>query len=183
MKELAKQEFPIIYLVDEELRTHFADLRDVIILYYSSAQIPNNALLKLLEENFSDFEERFPTFVKEIEIISSELIEHSNIMTLQDIQRRLKAYSPEETIKILQSSEIVDILKKNSIEFISSFGLVTDETIKKVEDFLKENKRIGLDSLKKQFPDIKEALISICQNLGCSVRWKSIDEVEIVCTK
>jgi hypothetical protein len=182
MKELAKQDMPIIYLVDEELKTHFADVRDVNILYYSSAQIPNNTLLKLLEENFSDFEERFPIFVKEIELISNEIVDQSSIFSLQDIQRRLKAYSPEETTKILQTPDIEDILKQKSIKFISSFGLVTDEIIKNVEEFLKENQKIPLDTLKEQFPEIKEALISVCQSIGCSVRWKSIDEVEIVFT-
>ena len=180
MKELAKQELPIIYLVDEELKTHFTDVRDVNILYYSSAQIPNNILLKLLEENFSDFEERFPIFVKGIELISNEIVEQSSTLSLQDIQRRLKAYSPEEAIKILQAPEIEDILKQKSIEFISSFGLVTNEIIKNVEEFLKENRKIPLDTLKEQFPEIKESLISICQSIGCSVKWKSIDEVEII---
>ncbi|NPD88389.1 MAG: DUF790 family protein [Asgard group archaeon] len=183
MKELANQELPIIYLVDEELKTHFTDVRDAKILYYSSAQIPNNILLKLLEENFSDFEERFPIFTKEIKLISNEIVEQSSTLSLQDIQRRLKAYSPEETVKILQLAEIEDILKQNSIEFISSFGLVTNEIIKNVEDFLKENQKIPLDTLKEHFPEVKEALISICQSIGCSVKWKSIDEVEIIFTK
>ena len=72
MKELAKQELPIIYLVDEELKTHFTDVRDVNILYYSRAQIPNNILLKLLEENFSDFEQNFFQLIRSVEHTSQK---------------------------------------------------------------------------------------------------------------
>ena len=183
MKELSKHDLPIIYLVDEELKTHFSDLRGVTILYYSGAQIPNNNLLKLLEKKFSDFEERFPIFVEEMEKMSKEIVEKTQTLSLQEIQSRFKSYSSEETVKILQSSEIESILNRDSIEFISSFGLVTTAVIKSVGEYLKDKKKISLDALKDQFPDIKEALISISQNIGCNVKWKSIDEVEIIFTQ
>lgn len=180
MKELANQGLPIIYLIDEELKPHFTDLRDVSRIYYSGTQIPNNTLLKLLEENFSDYEERFPIFIEEIQEISDEIVNLSTTMTLQELQRRLKAYSSDETLKIMQDKEVSDILERNSIDFIPSFGLVDSKIIKEVNNYLEKNPRVNLDTLKKDFPKIKEALISICQSLGCNVKWKSIDEVEIV---
>jgi hypothetical protein len=158
-------------------------LRNVNILFYSGNQIPNNNLLKLLEERFSDFEERFPSFVKVVEEIAQEMITQTNSLSLQDIQRRLKAYSTEETVKILETPEIESILNKNQIIFITSFGLVNNNTIKSVKDFLTEKSHISLESLKNQFPEIKDSLISICQNVGCSVKFKSINEVEIVYPK
>ena len=180
MKELANQELSIIYLIDEELKQHFTDLRDISRIYYSGTQIPNNTLLKLLEENFSDYEERFPIFIEEIQEISDEIVNLSTTMTLQELQRRLKAYSSDETLKIMQDKEVSDILERNSIDFIPSFGLVDSKIIKEVNNYLEKNPRVNLDTLKKDFPKIKEALISICQSLGCNVKWKSIDEVEIV---
>ena len=80
----------------------------------------------------------------------------------------------------MESEDAIKILKNHKIILLPSFGLVSNSIINTVEEFMTKVKKIPLSSLKEQFPDYKDALIAICQTIGCSVKWKSIDEVEII---
>ena len=58
--------------------------------------------------------------------------------------------------------------------------LVSKGIITEVEAYLKQVRRILLESLKDKFPKYKEALIAISQYIGCRIHWKSIEVVEII---
>ncbi len=179
MQELDRANIPIIYLVDNELKQNFLELRDIKIIYYSSNNIPSKELAKLLEKTYSDYEARFPMFVEKVEDLISLLEEEVHTVTLTQLNEKLETYTVDETIKVLQSSEIQQILQKNSIIFLKSYGLVTKKIIDEVNDFLKSCTRIPLNDLKNKFPKYKESLVTICQFLGCKIHWKSFDDIEI----
>ena len=180
MKELSSLGVPILYLVDKEISVHFNDVRNVIILQYTGTSVPSKELLNILDSYYSDFEERLPNFRKTISNICSELKESNSLRTLQQIQESLGTYSSDETDRVLNNSEIKEIVDSNSIILITSFGLVSASITKEVRSFLKQVKRISLDNLKQKYPRYKEALIAISQYLGCKIHWKSIEEVEII---
>ncbi|MHA1551463.1 MAG: DUF790 family protein [Candidatus Heimdallarchaeaceae archaeon] len=180
MKELSLLNLPILYLVDQSILSNFTDLRDVTLLPYTGTTIPSNELTEILETNFSDFEERLPQFKRIIEDICIKLNEDNSLFTLQQLQEKLQAYSTKETTKVLSDMDVKRIIKEKSIIFIPSFGMVSKGIITEVEAYLKQVKRILLESLKENFPKYKEALIAISQYIGCRIHWKSIEVVEII---
>ncbi|MEE9410757.1 MAG: DUF790 family protein, partial [Candidatus Heimdallarchaeota archaeon] len=183
MQELEKLKVPIIYLIDESLKNHFIALSEIKKIYYTKINVPSSDIVKVLEAHYSDFEERFPVFLSEMEEICKEINETGDLMETPAIQIKIKAYSSEETNKIIERPEVKKLLKLYSINFLKSYGLIGKDTIDKVANYLSEIKSISLSSLKTQFPNYKEALISISQHLGYKVKWKSIEEIEIVSPK
>ena len=180
MKELSSLNIPILYLVDQSIIANFTDLREVTLLPYTGITIPSNNLVEVLETNFSDFDERLPKFKRTMEEICRKLKEDNSLITLQQIQEKLQAYSTKETNKVLSEMEIKYIVQENSIIFIPSFGMVSNGIVVEVENYLKKVKRILHESLKEKFPKYKEALLAISQYTGCKIHWKSIEEVEII---
>ena len=179
MEELDNAGIPIIYLIDENLKPHFKEKRKFNHIFYTGTTIPNSELSNLLEQHFSDFEERLPVFKAIVTEIGRELEESKSVMDLKELNSRFNSYSTEETTKILSSSEVESILQEFNLIFLVSFGLVHTEIFEAVKEQMQKVKIISLSNLKDLFPDYKETLIAICQFLGCSVKWKSIDEVEI----
>ncbi|MHA1202177.1 MAG: hypothetical protein ACTSQ4_06630, partial [Candidatus Heimdallarchaeaceae archaeon] len=106
--------------------------------------------------------------------------QNNSLVTLLQIQERLQSYSTKETNKILSETEIKHIFQEKSIILIPSFGMVSQGIVTEVEVYLKQVKRISLESLKEKFPEYKEALIAISQYIGCRIHWKSIEVVEII---
>ena len=180
MSELHKIGFPIIYLVDENILPHFIDLRGVRVLKYSGTKIPNQDLVRLLERDYSDFDERMPKFQLILKKIVENISEQETLITLSQLNEELQTYSEEETNKIMESENTLKVLKNSNVTSLPSYGLVSESIIDEVREYMKNAKTASLTSLKEVFPDYKDAIISICQNIGCAVKWKSIDEVEII---
>ncbi len=179
MNELAKTGIPIIYLVDENIISNFVDLRGIKIFGYSGTNTPNQDLARLLDKEYSDFEKRLPKFKETLKQICKSLAEGPSLITLQELNDKLQTYSENETNRFMESEEAKEILENHKIVLLPSFGLVSSTIIEEINNYMTKIKKISLSSLKDQFPNYKEALISICQYLGCSVKWKSIDQVEI----
>jgi len=179
MEELDKVDIPIIYVIDENLKHHFTEKRKINHIFYTGTRIPNNELSQLLEQHYSDFEERLPVFQAIITEVGRELDKSKKNITLNDLDTRFNAYSTDETTKILFSSEVDKILKEFNLISLTSYGLVHSEVFETVRKHMKSIGKSSLLALKDQFPDFKEVLIAICQHIGCTVKWKSIDEVEI----
>ncbi len=179
MEELDKVDIHIIYVIDENLKPHFTEKRKINHIFYTGTKIPNNELSQLLEQHYSDFEERLPVFQAIITEVGRELDKNKKSITLNDLDTRFNAYSTDETIKILSSSEVDKIFKEFNLIFLTSYGLVHSEVFENVQKHMKSIGKSSLLALKDQFPDFKEALIAICQHIGCTVKWKSIDKVEI----
>lgn len=180
MSELKKIGVPIIYLIDENIQSNFVDLRGIQILTYSGTKIPNQDLVRLLEKEYSDFEERLPKFRETFDHICQKIAEEKILLTLQHLNEELQTYSDTEATKFMGSEDAIRTLKNHKIILLPSFGLVSDSIVKTVEEHMLKVKKILLTSLKELFPEYKDALIAICQSLGYSVKWRSIDEVEIV---
>lgn len=179
MEELDKVDIHIIYVIDENLKPHFTEKRKINHIFYTGTRIPNNELSQLLEQHYSDFEERLPVFQAIIIEVGRELDKSKKSIALNDLDTRFNSYSTDETTKILSSSEVDKILKEFNLTFLTSYGLVHSEVFETVRKHMKSIGKSSLLALKDQFPDFKEALIAICQHIGCTVKWKSIDEVEI----
>ncbi len=179
MSELDKLGVSIIYLIDENLQTHFANLRNNKILYYSGTKIPNQDLIRLLDKDYSDFEERLPKFQETLIRVCKNIAENGSLLTLQELNGELQTYSDSETERLMASENVIDILQNHQVVMLPSFGLVSDVIVQKVKDYMIKTKKISLSSLKEVYPKYKDALIAICQHIGCSVKWKSIDKVEI----
>ena len=179
MEELDKVDIHIIYVIDENLKPHFTEKRKINHIFYTGTRIPNNELSQLLEQHYSDFEERLPVFQAIITEVGRELDKSKKSITLNDLVTRFNAYSTDETTKILSSSEVDKIFKEFNLKFLTSYGLVHSEVFETVRKHMKSIGKSSLLALKDQFPDFKEALLAICQHIGCTVKWKSIDEVEI----
>ena len=180
MQELEKLGVPIIYLIDESLRDHFIDLSEIKKVFYSGTQVPNSNIIRILEANYSDFNERVSAFLKKTKEICKSMDETKSMMEIRTLQDKLEAYSSDEVEKILGLKEIIGILKTHAISFLSSYGLVKDSVIQEIEEMLNQISTIPLSELKEEFPEYKEALIPISQHLGFKVKWKSIEEIEII---
>ncbi len=179
MEELDRVNIPIIYLIDENLKPHFQEKRKINHIFYTGTTIPNSELSRLLEQHYSDFEERLPVFKAIVTEIGREINENRTSITLNELNNRFNAYSTEETNKILASTEVIAILQEFDLIFLASYGLVHSIVFERVQEHMQEVKTSSLLDLKVQFPDFKEALIAICQHIGCEVKWKSIDKVEV----
>ena len=179
MEELEKVDIPIIYLIDENLKSHFQEKRKINHIFYTGTTIPSSELSKLLEKHYSDFEERLPVFKAIVTEIGREIDNSKTSITLNELNTRFNAYSTEETVKILSSAEVISILQEFNMVFLASYGLVHSEVFELVREHMQGVSTSSLSDLKDKFPDFKEALIAICQHIGCKVKWKSIDKVEI----
>ncbi|MHA1396617.1 MAG: DUF790 family protein [Candidatus Heimdallarchaeaceae archaeon] len=178
IQELLKTNVQIIYLIDKNLQESFLGLDTAKILFYENNIVPNSQLLQLLEDNFSDFDERLPSMIVMAETICSSLKERKSLK-MMEMRTELGTYTDEETVKVLENEKVKSYLKREQIRFLPSFGLINEEEISKVETYVKDRKIASLTSLKKDFPHIKEALIAICQNIGCKITWKSLDDAKI----
>ncbi len=183
MKELSRLGIPIIYLIDEDIKNNFSDVKGIGATFFSGTDIPNNEVARLLEEKYTDYEERLPILKERVETLCSEINEELQLMTIQRVQQKLETYTADEASKFLTEKEISNLLKENDILFLSSFGLVKEDIVKEVQTFMKKTDSISLSMLKEEFPDYKEALIVICQHLGYNVSWKSINDIEVSSTK
>ena len=179
MQELEKLGVPIIYLIDEALKVHFIDLSEIKKVFYSGTQVPNSNIIRILEANYSDFDERISVFIQNTREICKNMGETQNMLEMKYLQERMEAYSSDEVEKILNLKEIIGILETHSISFLSSYGLVKDSVIQEIKKKLNQISTIPLSELKEEFPEYKEALIPISQHLGYKVKWKSIEEIEI----
>jgi len=180
MQELEKLGVPIIYLIDESLKNHFIELSDIKKIFYTGTQVPSSNIIRILESNYSDFDERIPGFIKSVEEICRSMDDTQDLMEIKILQDRLEAYSSDEVVKILGLKEVIEVLKSHSISFLSSFGLAKESVIEEINTKLSKISTVPLSALKVDFPKYKEALIPICQHLGYKVKWKSIEEIEIV---
>ncbi len=183
MKELSRLGIPIIYLIDESIESNFSDVKGVVTTIFSGTDIPNNEVARLLEEKYTDYEERLPILKERVEVLCYEINDKLQLMTIQRVQQRLETYTTEEASKALTEKDISNLLKENKILFLSSFGLVKEDVVKEVQTFMETIDTISLSKLKEEFLDYKEALIIICQHLGHNVNWKSINDIEISTTK
>lgn len=183
MKELSRLGIPIIYLIDEDIKSNFSDVKVITATFFSGTDIPNNEVARLLEEKYTDYEERLPILKERVVTLCSEINDNLQLMTIQRTQKKLETYTTEEVTKILTENEISNILKESKILLLPSFGLIKEDIVEEVQAFMKEIDVINLSTLKKEFPDYKEALIVICQYLGYNVNWKSINDVEISLSK
>ena len=80
MQELEKLGVPIIYLIDESLKDHFIDLSDIKKVFYTGIQVPSSNIIRILESNYSDFEERIPGFRKSAEEICKSMDETQDLI-------------------------------------------------------------------------------------------------------
>ena len=183
MKELSRLGVPIIYLIDESIESNFSDVKGIVTTVFSGTDIPNNEVARLLEDKYTDYEERLPVLKEKVKDLCSEINDKLHLITIQRVQQKLETYTTEEASKALTEKDISNLLKENNILFLSSFGLVKEEVVKEVQAFMETIDSINLSKLKEEFPDYKEALIVICQHLGYNVNWKSINEIEIAVTK
>jgi hypothetical protein len=121
-----------------------------------------------------------PKFQETLQKVVKEVSEHKSHLTLHQLNERLQTYSGDETEKIMEAEETIKVLKNFEIVLLPSYGLVSQSIIDEIREYMIKAKRTPLDTLKEEFPDYKDALIAICQNINCSVKWKSIDQVEII---
>ena len=179
MTLLARNNVPIIYLIDEQLRPHFIDLRNIHAVYYSKNEVPTKELLTLLEENYTDYEERVPVLLGKLDKICNKLTQNG-ALTLQQLETQIETYSRNELLRILQTPEAQQIFTEHGITFIKSFGLVHNQVIEDIRQFLTKHRKIEYAVLKQQFPEYGEAIVPICQYLGAQLRWKSFQDILII---
>lgn len=179
MALLAKNNVPIIYLIDEQLRPQFVDIRNITAVYYSKNEVPNRDLLKLLDEKYTDYEERVPILVDKLNNIC-QVLEQQHVLTLQQIEEKINVYSRNELLRILETKEAQETLEKNNIAYVKNFGLVHIHAIEKIKKFVLDKKKVEFAELKKQFPEYGEAIIQICQFIGAKLKWKSFQDILIL---
>ncbi|MHA1258492.1 MAG: DUF790 family protein, partial [Candidatus Heimdallarchaeaceae archaeon] len=155
IQELLKTNVQIIYLIDKNLQESFLGLDTAKILFYENNIVPNSQLLQLLEDNFSDFDERLPSMIVMAETICSSLKERKSLK-MMEMRTELGTYTDEETVKVLENEKVKSYLKREQIRFLPSFGLINEEEISKVETYVKDRKIASLTSLKKDFPHIMQ---------------------------
>ncbi|MBM3200319.1 DUF790 family protein [Candidatus Woesearchaeota archaeon] len=161
---------------DLNVKKRFESLSVPILFFNVSKGVPVLKILKLLEEEFSDFEKRFEG-KKEASIIVNSLRERlilKGFILDDELEGLFGSYSHEEFQKYLE------FYKKGfdaSWVYVPSAGIFTEQ---KLEEFKKLIEPcIGKDKvfLKSERPEITDTLIKF---LGYDIRWKSLNETEIV---
>ncbi len=178
MEEMKKLSIPIIYLIDQELADHFKDMREIDIIYYKKDVIPHNKLLKLLNEKYSDYEERIEHLKVSLEKLCQELDKEQGISS-NKIVEKIGAYSENELKKLLNDEEIKNVIKSNNAKIVEGYGLVNSSVYNKIKRELLKRQKMSVVELKRLFPKLAEGLLSICKSMGCMIKWKSINEIEI----
>jgi len=114
IQELLKTNVQIIYLIDKNLQESFLGLDTAKILFYENNIVPNSQLLQLLEDNFSDFDERLPSMIVMAETICSSLKERKSLK-MMEMRTELGTYTDEETVKVLENEKVKSYLKREQI--------------------------------------------------------------------
>ena len=111
--------------------------------------------------------------------VCKKIADNESLLTIQKLNGELQTYSDSESEKLMTSVDVTAILQDFKVILLPSFGLVSDAIVQQVKDYMTVTKKISLSALKEAYPEYKDALIAISQHIGCSVKWKSIDDVEI----
>ncbi len=180
MEALAKLELPIIYLINEELKEHFKDIRNIDIVYYSKNFIPNRKILKTLDEKYSDYEEREPKLRNRFKSISYENLQKNRVLSFADFMRILDTYSLAEVKKFLNSPQTTPLIKEKNLVFIPSFGCVLYDLINEIQAEIEENNITSVNTLKQKYSEISEIILPILQFLDYKTKWHSINEIIII---
>ncbi|MHA1866446.1 MAG: DUF790 family protein [Candidatus Heimdallarchaeaceae archaeon] len=179
--EIAKTDLPIVYLVDKKLESHFDDLKGKVdIIYYKKNKIPSLTLHNLLESKYSDLNERIETIITKFSEICKLISSKNEVMEINQLADELGLYSVDNIKKIMEYKQIKEKIDENDLVFIPEYGIITQIKYEKLKEFIKKRKKITLNELGNNFPELKNGLILVCSFMGCKVNYSSLVDVEIV---
>ncbi|MHA1115611.1 MAG: DUF790 family protein [Candidatus Heimdallarchaeaceae archaeon] len=181
MLEIAKTDLPIIYLVDKKLESHFNDLLETIdVIYYKKNKIPSLTLHNLLESKYSDISERIETIITKFSGICELISSNNEVVEINQLADELGLYSVDNIKKIMEYEQIKEQIEKNNLVFVPEYGIITQTKYEDLKEFIKQRRKITLNELGNNFPELKNGLILICSFMGCKVNYSSLIDVEIV---
>lgn len=180
------KDLKLILLIDKKYKDFFTEDFGFPTVFYSQRGIKSRAILNILEQRFSDFEDRLTDITsqkKEIaEKIESALVE-KDYLSMEELFGILNCYTTEELQQCLEIPEITQILSENDLVCIPHLLCIKKATLSKFKESLislmeEEKGEMQLNFLEnwmKQTYGFPIKLSGMLDYLGgFEVNWRSI---------
>ncbi len=180
------KDLKLILLINEKYKDFFAEDFGFPTVFYSKKGIRSRMILNILEQSFSDFEDRLKDINTQIDKIAENIknaLRDKDYLSMEDLFGFLNCYAPEELQQCLEIKEIAHILSENELIYIPHLLCIKKSTLKEFREALislitEEKGELQLNLLQnwmKQTYGFPIKLTGILDYFGeFEVNWKSI---------
>ncbi len=151
------------------------------LVYFKGKDIPYGPVLRVLEEKFSDFDERISEIECEKEKIASDMekeLETSGFISDALLKEKLRCFTDDEFEKC--RDKILGMIKGTYIRGAGLFSLKKLDDLKSIIEKAHSEKR-DREYLKKRFAEIGVDIVEpVLAHFGCAVKWKGLRKTEII---
>ena len=154
LKEYASPPIKLILLIDEKYKDFFTEDFGFPTVFYSSKGIKSMEILNILEQSFSDFEDRLKEIANQRTEIAKKIetaLTDKNYLSMDELYGILNCYTAEELHQCLEIPEIVHILSENELVYIPYLLCIKKATLtefkKSLIALMKEKREMQLNSL------------------------------------
>ncbi|MFX1519550.1 MAG: DUF790 family protein [Promethearchaeota archaeon] len=186
LKEYIK-DIKLILLIDEKYKDFFDEDFGFPTVFYSSKGIKTMEILNILEQSFSDFEDRLNAITNQRNEIAKKIetiLTDKTHLSIEELFEILNCYTPEELHQCLEIPEIARILSENELVCIPHLLCIKKETLTEFKESLilkLENEEKGemqlnfLENWMQQTYGFPVKLTGLLNHLGgFEVHWRGI---------
>jgi hypothetical protein len=181
------EDLKLILLIDEKYKDFFSEDFGFPTVFYTSKGIKSIEIINILEQSYSDFNNRLTQLVRETNEIVEKIknaLENKQYISLEELFKILNCYSSEELQKCLEVPAIEDILSQNDLICIPYLFCLKKTTLFEFKESLislysreakKELQLEFIENWMKQNYKFPIKLTGLLDYLGeFEVNWKSI---------
>jgi hypothetical protein len=193
LKEYIK-DLKLILLINEKYKESFKEDFGFPTVFYSSKGIKSMEILNILEQSFSDFENRLNEIANQRNEIAKKIetaLTDQNHLSMEALFDIFNCYSHEELHQCLKIPEITHILSENELVYIPHLLCLKKATLTEFKESLisliKEEKGevqlTFLENWMQQTYDFPVKLTGLLDYLGgFEVHWRSIHNPTVMYT-
>ena len=180
------EDLKLILLIDEKYKDFFIEDVEFPTVFYSSKGIKSRAILNILEQRFSDFEDRLKDTTSQKEEIAEKIenaLADKDYLSMEELFGILNCYTTEELHQCLEVPEITQILSENDLVCIPHLLCIKKATLSKFKESLisimeEEKGEMQLNVLENWMKQNYSFPINLSGMLdylgGFEVNWRSI---------
>ena len=148
------KDLKLILLIDEKYKDFFTEDFGFPTVFYTSKGIKSREILNILEQSFSDFEDRLKDITNQRDEIAEKIksaLRDKNYLSMAELFGILNCYAPEELLQCLEIQEIAHILSENELVYIPHLLCIKKATLTEFKesliDIMKEKGEMQLNFL------------------------------------